>query len=226
MSDSVDIEQLSDSLVQLVRQIGRNVALDINVSCPAHIESYNPATQRATVRLGRVPVSYDSSGEEQTEDPILIPGVRVRWPRTSSGYLTFPLSKGDTGHVIFSDRCLTLWHKKGVPADPVNGRAHALADAIFEPGLSHDGNTIPTTSQTATVLDGTAGIQIGKSATEFALKGTALASSITTIASTLTAVPAAADLPTVIALANANKFALLSLMQAIQTGVSTKVRIE
>lgn len=226
MSDNQDVDELSSSLVQLIRQVSRNLMLDLHVSCPAHIVSYDPSTQKATVRLGRLPVSYDRNGAERTEDPVVIPGVRVRWPRTSAGSLTFPLAKGDTGHVLFSDRCLTIWHKKGVPSDPINGRTHALADAVFEPGLAHDKNTLPATSQTSTVLDGTTRIQIGRAATEYAMKGTALASSITAIANILVPVPPAADPASVIVLANANKAALISLMQALQTAVSTKVQIE
>lgn len=222
--DSVDFDELTNSLTQLLKQIGRNIELTLNVSCPGHVLSYDNTTQRAKIRLGRLPVTID----DEVEDPIVIPNVRVRWPGagTGRGYLTFPLPVGATGLVSFADRCLTLWHKKGTPCDPVNGRTHDLADATFTPDLVHDKNTIAPTNATATVLEGSARIKIGAGATEYALKGTALATAINTIAATLTAVPPAADPASVIVLANANKAALLSLMQSLQNAVSTKVQVE
>lgn len=75
------------------------------------------------------------------------------------------------------------------------------------------------------------GIRLGAEATEGALRGTAVAAACnvatgTSLAGVLTAVPNASDPATVIALANANKTAILGLMAVLTAALSTKVLVE
>lgn len=162
--DSVDGAAAAVALNDLLAQWRRNIELDLRVSMPCQVVTYDPATQRATVQLALLPVAFDRNGAEVVQSPIVIPGVPVRWPGGSLGYVTTPLVPGDTGHVVFTDRCLSVWLQQGGIVDPINGRAHALGDAIFEPGIRPDTAPItPATDQTATVVEGPL-VKLGRNA--------------------------------------------------------------
>lgn len=214
-----------DELADLGALWRRQIELDLRVSMPAIVTAYDPATQTVTVQLGLVPVMFVED-KEVPQAPIPLPGIPVIWPGTSSAYVTTPLLPGDTGLVVFSDRCISEWLRLGAPTDPINGRTHALGDGMFFPGLrpKTDPITLPT-DLTATVVEGPL-VSLGRNAVEFGLLGTTLAATAATLFGVLNIVPAAADPASTAVLANANKAAILGILQAIQDAVSTKVRIE
>lgn len=80
------------------------------------------------------------------KDPSPLPivrGVPVVMPMGILWRVSFPLAVGDTGLCIVADRNLDTWLAgDGGMADPLDTRAHALADAVFLPGL------VPTKGQT------------------------------------------------------------------------------
>ncbi len=167
--DGIDGADVSASLDALLKLRERNVALESRVAAPVRVILYYPATQKVDLRIENLPVRF--VGDEEVPDaPILLPQVPVRWPRTGAGYITFPLVPGDTGHVVFTDRCLGQWlltGNPGAPVDPLNGRTHSLGDAVFEPGLHTDSDPIvPPTSLAATVVEGPL-VQLGVGATQF-----------------------------------------------------------
>jgi hypothetical protein len=152
--DSIDASSVGATLNDLLALWRRSIELEVRVSSPATVVTYDPALQTAKVVLGLLPVAFIAD-EEVPQGAIVIPTARVRWVGGSLGYVTTPLVPGDTGHVVFTDRCLAQWLLAGGSVDPVNGRTHALADAIFEPGLRHNANAItPPTDLTATVVEG------------------------------------------------------------------------
>ncbi len=153
--DGVDATPVTRATLEdLLRIWRRSIELELRVSAPARVVTYDAATQRATVQLEFLPVAYVGD-DEVPQAPILIPGAAVRWLGGSLGYVTTPLVPGDTGHVVFSDRCLSVWLQQGAPVDPLNSRTHDLADAVFEPGLRNSTNAItPPTDLTATVVEG------------------------------------------------------------------------
>lgn len=152
--DAVDASTVGATLNDLLALWRRSIELDLRVCSPATVVTYNPATQVAQVVLGLLPVNF-VEGEEIPAGAIVIPSARVRWPGGSLGYVTTPLLPGDTGHVVFTDRCLAQWLLQGGSVDPINGRAHALADAVFEPGMRHTANAItPPTDLAATTIEG------------------------------------------------------------------------
>lgn len=162
------------SLADLLDAMARAVALGINVSMPARVVTYNATTQKANLQLEFLAVMYDSRevDGESVQDPTLVNGVPVAWPRTSGGYLTFPLVPDDTGLVVFADRSLEQWKRLGVAADPEAAWSHALQDAVFLPGLHADTDPItPATDLTAAVLESTL-IKLGRTATEKGIKAT------------------------------------------------------
>ena len=71
--------------------------------------------QQLVLRQSRVPVCFPGSG-----------GWKV----------TFPISKGDTGLLIFCSRSIDRWLSEGGSVDPQDDRTHDLSDAVFVPGLT------------------------------------------------------------------------------------------
>lgn len=241
--DGVDASAAVAGLVELLALWRRQLELDLRVSAPARVVTYNPATQRATVSLEQLPVAFED-GEEVPQPPILIPEVAVRWQGSSTGYVTVPLAPNDTGHVVFSDRCLSEWLRTGVPGDPINARTHALADAVFEPGLRPATNPIvPPTSMVSAVLEGPL-VALGRAATSPAVLGTELVAAFTAFTTAVNAAagiwntatgaptPAGPGIPAaatpiangtfVFALINAN----IALTAAMTTWLSAKVLVE
>lgn len=223
--DKVDGDAPRPELPDVLNLFRRAIELGLRVSMPGHVTAYDPATQRATVQLGLLPVRF-VEGEEVPDPPLVLPQIPVAWPGGSLGYVTTPLLPGDTGLVVFSDRCMSLWLLNGGPTDPVNGRTHELGDGVFVPGLRNATNPIaPPTALDATVVHGPL-VRLGATGTEFALRGTALAATALSLSTVLAAVPPATDPATVITLANANTTAILGLLAAIQTAVSATVQVQ
>jgi hypothetical protein len=221
--DKLDAPGPESELYDLLMLLRRSIELELRVCSPARVVSYNPATQTADVTLELLPVRELRDGTEVPDAPIKLVGIPVRWPRTAAGYQTLPLNAGDLGHVLFSDRCLSKWLAAGSPVDPVNGRAHSLADAFFEPGLSPTPIATPT-DQTAHVIDGTL-VKLGRTATDFALLGTAFLGHLNGFLTALAAVVGGDPTANATAI-NAISTAATVLQGQISSDVSTKVQIE
>jgi hypothetical protein len=189
--DGVDGADVSASLDTLLKLRERNAALDLRVSAVVRVIVYYPATQKADLRIECLPVRF--VGDEEVPDPpILLPQVPVQWPRTAAGYITFPLVPGDTGRVVFTDRNLAQWlvtGNEGNAIDPLNGRAHSLGDAVFEPGLHTDTDPIvPPTSLLATVVEGPL-VQLGVGATQFVALAALVEAQLNTLKAAIAAAP-------------------------------------
>lgn len=224
--DRIDAPSRKPGLPDLLAQWRRSIELDLRVAAPATVVTYDPTTQRAQVVLGLLPVAV-IEGEEVPLGAIVIPSARVQWPGGSLGYMTTPLVPGDTGKVTFTDRCLTHWLLQGGSVDPINGRTHDLADAIFEPGLRPDAGVIaPATDLTATVLEGPL-VRLGVGATAgVVVDGTAgLAAALTSAVSALATIAGAPipepPAPGAGAAIDGILAALIPVLQAL--AVSTKV---
>jgi hypothetical protein len=165
-------------LEDLLQKLDRNLRVTIRTSTVGAIAAsaqqplgYDPATQLCSVLVQQLTVTVNPDSPQGqastiTQPPVLLVNVPVAWPRTNAGYLTFPLTPGDTGELIIQDRSLSEWRSKGIPVDPVDNWTHNRGDAVFHPGLHPDTNPLPLTDQTATVLEGPplAGVKLGRAA--------------------------------------------------------------
>ena len=116
-------------------------------------------------------------------EPKPIPNVPVLSLRAGGFAITFPVTQGDVGLLLCSDRSLDLWLEQGGQVDPQSGRHHSMTDAVFLPGLHHWGDSIATQSSTDLVIakeDGAALVQISGGLVEV---GTHPASSFVALAS-------------------------------------------
>jgi hypothetical protein len=244
MTDKRDIQDASTpgaTLGDLLLLLKRNIELDLRVAAPATVATYDPALQKADLLLGPMPVQTTPEGVDVPAGEVKLWQVPVSWPRTNLGFIMFPLAPGDTGTVIFSDRSLTTWLQAGVPIDPVQGRAHNLADGIFVPGLKADTNPVVApghVASIATVIDGPL-IHLGAGATiERAVKGTTrmtselamlsgISAAATTLGNTATSLGGAPVPGTDIAtFATALVGAITGFSAAYEATLSTKVMVE
>jgi len=150
-------------LEDLFRVQLREMALQLRSHSVARVIAYDPATQTASVSVEILQVIKDHRKEPtpanpnpvSIQDPVVLEGIPVAWPRTSSAYLTFPLAPGDTGELHVQDRSIDLWRQAGAPVDPISAFIHMLGDAVFHPNIFPSTLPItPPTSLVATVVEG------------------------------------------------------------------------
>jgi hypothetical protein len=101
-----------DSKDEFYRNLKDNIKKEIRVCMPGEIVSFDCKNQTATVCLYFFKKHLKTSKfEYQQISPLL--DVQVILPRCNNFVLTFPLSKGDEGILIFMDNCYNLvWDKE------------------------------------------------------------------------------------------------------------------
>lgn len=162
----------------------RRSRLGIRTNLPGTVQVYDPATQKATVRVDFVEILKAVSPppappaspqqdpnllnlEQRKTPPLLLTTIPVIFPRGSTGHLEFPIQPGATGILHVMDRGIQTWLQspKDQAVDPVQSATHALQDAVFVPGLHPDRDPItPPTDLTATVLHDDNLIKLGRAA--------------------------------------------------------------
>lgn len=119
---------------EFVRDMIREFQGNLNTCLPARIESYDHAKQAASVQplINR---RLLADGGQTSESLPVIPAVPVVWPRSGGASLTFPVKKGDTCLLVFSQRSIDKWKARGGQVTPDDGRKHALSDAVAVMGV-------------------------------------------------------------------------------------------
>ena len=112
---------------ELLEQAKNNAMMDVRVSMPARIVSFDPATKTASVEIGLKMVNADDS---QSEYPPLV-DCPCLFTRGGGFHLVNPYKAGDKGIVLFSDRCFDGWFQAGQVAPPMDFRVHSMSDAYF-----------------------------------------------------------------------------------------------
>ena len=160
------------TLAAILRVVLRSSRLKVRTCIPATVVSYNATTQRARIRFDVLTKRHTTRGAVKNPPQIL--DLPVHFPRTSFGYLAFPVFPDDKGHVIVCDRAIQTWMENGgLPDDPGLLRTHNWMDGIFEPGLHPNDKPISgLTANDAVVLEGIL-IKLGAGATQAAVLGTA-----------------------------------------------------
>ena len=143
---------------ELLEQAKENAMMDVRVSMPARIVSFDPATKTAQVEICMQMVDDDDSAIEY---PPLV-DCPCLFTRGGGFHVVHPYSAGDSGLVLFSDRCLDGWFESGKTAPPMDFRVHSMSDAYFIGGADHLGNVSPIVSGAMFIGkdDNSAGLQI------------------------------------------------------------------
>ena len=112
---------------ELLEQAKNNAMMDVRVSMPARIVSFDPATKTASVEIGLKMVNADDT---QSDYPPLV-DCPCLFTRGGGFHLVHPYKEGDKGIVLFSDRCFDGWFQAGQVAPPMDFRVHSMSDAYF-----------------------------------------------------------------------------------------------
>lgn len=156
---------------ELLEQAKENAMMDVRVSMPARIVSFDPATKTAQVEICMQMMDDDDSAIEY---PPLV-DCPCLFTRGGGFHVVHPYSAGDSGLVLFSDRCLDGWFESGKTAPPMDFRVHSMSDAYFIGGADHLGNVSPIVSGAIFIGkdDNSAGLQINDDGS-LILKGASL----------------------------------------------------
>lgn len=115
---------------------------DIHTALPAKIISFNKAKQVADIQIVQKRLFTD--GTEELYPPLI--DVPVQYLRGGGFSITFPLSSGDSGLLVFAERSLDEWLVNGAEKVPEDSRTHSVSDAVFYPTLHNDRNAITSFS--------------------------------------------------------------------------------
>lgn len=118
-------------LSEALRALKENILSQIKVSLPGQIESYDFATQKASVK----PLVGTRFLDGQDLPMPVIDGVPVVWPSSGGASLTMPVRRGDTVELIFSGKSLDRWLAQGGEVIPDDNRKHNISDCVAIPGL-------------------------------------------------------------------------------------------
>lgn len=120
------------TLTEAIQTVIDRVFTGIHTCIPGRIEKYDYAKQQAEIK----PLIKTDYNDDTTESMPVISNVPVIFPGSSETIIHFPLEKGDTGLIHFSEKALENWLSLGGESDSGDKRKFDLSDAIFVPGLN------------------------------------------------------------------------------------------
>ena len=130
---------------------------DVHVCLPGKVTRYDAAKQQADIQPLLKVARTDEDEARIVEDLPVITNVPVVFPGAGGYRITFPVAKGDTGVLLFSEASLDTWLAQGGSVDSKDDRRLSLADGIFLPGLrdfAHALTSAPTDHATIGKDDG------------------------------------------------------------------------
>lgn len=154
---------------ELLEQAKERAVMDVRVSMPARIVSFDPATKTAQVEIMLKMVDEDDAPVDYpplTDCPCV-------FTRGGGFHVVHPYKAGDNGLVLFSDRCLDGWFESGQAAVPMDYRIHSMSDAYFIGGADNITDVSPVQPGAMFIGkdDNSAGLQINEDGSVI-LKGT------------------------------------------------------
>ena len=156
------------SFPDLLRRAVREGTAKMNTTCPAVVETYDPANQTVSAKLIIASRFKDAAtGLIQSVPGVIVVNVPVLFPHSNGGFgLTFPLVRGDYVTLHFADHSISEWKATGnteIVAGDV--RRFSVSDAFAYPGGQPPAVPIGASGQAASamVLEGS-DIRLGSSA--------------------------------------------------------------
>lgn len=131
------------------RMLQKKISNEIRCAIPAKIISvdYNEVTCSCQPLI-REKVK-NANGEIVSVDLPVLLDVPIVYPGSSNYCITFPLSVGDEGLVIFADMCIDSWWQSGDIQDQFESRRHDLSDGFFIPSQMSQPNKYTSIDQTS-----------------------------------------------------------------------------
>lgn len=148
------------TLQDLLARFRESLLADLHTSLPGKVVRYDAATQKADVQPLIKERYADENGAAQSRDLPVIPAVPVQFPGSGGYRITFPVTVGDTGLIVFSEASLDKWLVSGGTVDPADDRRHDLTDAVFLPGLRDFGHALASAPTDRATFGKDDGLQI------------------------------------------------------------------
>lgn len=142
----------------------KNAKMGLFCAAPALIEAFDRAKMQATVRPAFM--AKKSNGENIAQD--LLYNVPVRFGGGGGFSASLPLTKGDTGWLIFCDRDLSAFKATRAVSPCNTNRMHAQEDAFFLPDAMQTAQIAAGDASKAVfqTLDGSVKISVSASGVE------------------------------------------------------------
>jgi Phage protein Gp138 N-terminal domain len=103
---------------------------------PGIVKSFNAANMTAVIQAAIQINVLQSDGSSLPTTISRCLDCPVAFPRGGGVTLTFPITNGDEGLLIFSSRCIDAWWQNGGVQPQSELRMHDLSDGCFYPGIS------------------------------------------------------------------------------------------
>lgn len=133
---------ITPELAEIIADAIDDRMIDLHTSLPAAIQTYDSATQTATVELQLQRLLEKEDGTLTAEELPVLQNVKVVFTRTAKFFSSFPIEPGDTGDVIFSEASIGQWRASDSASAPDDTGRHTLSGAKFYPGLSKDSEAL------------------------------------------------------------------------------------
>jgi hypothetical protein len=123
---------------------------DLHTCCPCTVTEVNGRTVTVTPGVNRyVP---DGAGNLISEPLPQLKDVPIADMVANGMIIALPVTVGDTGVLIFSERPIGAWRATGQQGDPGDVGMHTLDGAIFVPMLQPDAKTAQSADATGIVI--------------------------------------------------------------------------
>jgi hypothetical protein len=136
------------TLPELIKQAVENRVSQVHTSIPGRVESYDASKRKASIK----PLVKRRYRDGRVDDMPVVVNVPVVFPEGGGARITFPVSRGDTGLLVFAERSIDVWLSRGGDVDPNDFRKHDISDGVFIPGL-HPFNSAPSADASSVVIE-------------------------------------------------------------------------
>ena len=171
------VDERTAGLADTMQVLGDSVNTNLRVAMPGIIDSWDAATQTATVQLALREKLRNAGAEKDIDIPLLV-DVPVIMPKAGGYLLAFTPAAGDEVLVIFGDMCIDAWWQSGGIQNQDEMRRHDLSDgfAVFGCWSQPNKPVLPTQGVRLQTEDGTTNItltggSVAINAAEIALNG-------------------------------------------------------
>lgn len=137
----------------MIRRVLETDRLDVHVSLPGRVRSYDASKQTAEIELllrEVVPAAEDEDEDTVRSYPIL-PSVPVAYFKTGSFAIHASLAAGDAVWVMFCEADFNAWRASGEISDPGVSTRHGLSGAWCFPGAFAQNATNPDAGSNPTI---------------------------------------------------------------------------
>jgi hypothetical protein len=149
---------LNRTLAEILRKAFAGQVQDVHVALPGQIVRYDATKNLADVQVMVQHPVWDEDNRRTYEDLGTLLGVPVIFPRGGGYVMTWPLSAGDTGQLVFHSTPIGEWRTTNQSSKPVDASRHSIGWPTFTPGLFADNNQFSS----GDVSQRQAGVVIGK----------------------------------------------------------------